>query len=110
MTSPSPPSCRWSWSGAARPAPRPRPRGGPQRAAPAPPRGADLGGDRSERFPDAVPGVIPKPFLEKEERIVRSRYAILLAIAAVLVGALVYSGCGGDDEGSNTGSTQSNAA
>ncbi len=40
----------------------------------------------------------------------RSRYAILLAIAAVLVGALVYSGCGGDDEGSNTGSTQTNAA
>jgi multiple sugar transport system substrate-binding protein len=29
---------------------------------------------------------------------VRSRYAIVLAIAAVLVGALVYSGCGGDDE------------
>jgi multiple sugar transport system substrate-binding protein len=48
--------------------------------------------------------------LEKEERIVRSRYAILLAIAAVLVGALVYSGCGGDDESSNTGSTTSNAA
>ena len=60
--------------------------------------GCDLGGDRSEEVPDAVPGVIPKPFLEKEERIVRSRYAILLAIAAVLVGALVYSGCGGDDE------------
>ena len=40
----------------------------------------------------------------------RSRYAIVLAIAAVLVGALVYSGCGGDDEASNTGSTQSNAA
>ena len=41
----------------------------------------------------------------------RSRYAILLSIAAVLVGALVYSGCGGDDEGSSTGSsTQSNAA
>jgi multiple sugar transport system substrate-binding protein len=33
---------------------------------------------------------------------VRSRYAIVLAIAAVLVGALVYTGCGGDDE--NTGS------
>jgi multiple sugar transport system substrate-binding protein len=33
---------------------------------------------------------------------VRSRYAILLAIAAVLVGALVYSGCGGDDEGSSS--------
>jgi multiple sugar transport system substrate-binding protein len=48
--------------------------------------------------------------LEKEERIVRSRYATLLAIAAVLVGALVYSGCGGDDEASNTGGTQSNAA
>jgi multiple sugar transport system substrate-binding protein len=40
--------------------------------------------------------------LEKEERIVRSRYAIVLAIAAVLVGALVYSGCGGDDNSSSS--------
>jgi multiple sugar transport system substrate-binding protein len=48
--------------------------------------------------------------LEKEERIVRSRYAILLSIAAVLVGALVYSGCGGDDNSSDTGGTQTNAA
>jgi multiple sugar transport system substrate-binding protein len=38
---------------------------------------------------------------------VRSRYAILLAIASVLVGALVYSGCGGDDEGSNASSNSS---
>jgi multiple sugar transport system substrate-binding protein len=45
--------------------------------------------------------------LEKEERIVRSRYAILLAIAAVLVGALVYSGCGGDDNSSNSSSSSS---
>jgi multiple sugar transport system substrate-binding protein len=45
--------------------------------------------------------------LEKEERIVRSRYAILLAIAAVLVGALVYSGCGGDDNSSNSSSNSS---
>jgi multiple sugar transport system substrate-binding protein len=44
--------------------------------------------------------------LEKEERIVRSRYAILLTIASVLVGALVYSGCGGDDGGTNQSSTQ----
>jgi multiple sugar transport system substrate-binding protein len=36
----------------------------------------------------------------------RSRYAILLTIASVLVGALVYSGCGGDDGGSNQSSTQ----
>jgi multiple sugar transport system substrate-binding protein len=48
--------------------------------------------------------------LEKEERIVRSRYAILLAIAAVLVGALVYSGCGGDDEGSDNQSSNTQAA
>jgi multiple sugar transport system substrate-binding protein len=41
---------------------------------------------------------------------VRSRYAILLAIAAVLVGALVYSGCGGDDESSNSSSTTDKAA
>ena len=41
----------------------------------------------------------------------RSRYAIVLAIAAVLVGALVYTGCGGDDGGSkqSTG-TQDHAA
>jgi multiple sugar transport system substrate-binding protein len=45
--------------------------------------------------------------LEKEERIVRSRYAILLAIAAVLVGALVYSGCGGDDDSSSGSSSKS---
>jgi multiple sugar transport system substrate-binding protein len=32
---------------------------------------------------------------------VRSRYAIVLSIAAVLVGALVYTGCGGDDENNN---------
>jgi multiple sugar transport system substrate-binding protein len=38
---------------------------------------------------------------------VRSRYAILLAIAAVLVGALVYSGCGGDDNGSSSSSSKS---
>jgi multiple sugar transport system substrate-binding protein len=30
---------------------------------------------------------------------------MLLAIAAILVGALVYSGCGGDDESSNSGSS-----
>jgi multiple sugar transport system substrate-binding protein len=36
---------------------------------------------------------------------VRSRYAILLAIAAVLVGALVYSGCGGDDSSSSNSSS-----
>jgi multiple sugar transport system substrate-binding protein len=42
---------------------------------------------------------------------VRSRYTILLAIAAVLVGALVYTGCGGDDEGSKSSSnTQGQAA
>jgi multiple sugar transport system substrate-binding protein len=42
---------------------------------------------------------------------VRSRYAIVLAIAAVLVGALVYSGCGGDDDSSNAKSdTQGQAA
>jgi multiple sugar transport system substrate-binding protein len=33
---------------------------------------------------------------------VRSRYTILLAIAAVLVGALVYTGCGGDDDSSSS--------
>jgi multiple sugar transport system substrate-binding protein len=48
--------------------------------------------------------------LEKEERIVRNRYAIVLAIAAVLVGALVYSGCGGDDSSSNSSSSNSQAA
>jgi multiple sugar transport system substrate-binding protein len=38
---------------------------------------------------------------------VRSRYAIVLAIAAVLVGALVYSGCGGDDDSSSNSGTKS---
>jgi len=38
---------------------------------------------------------------------VRSRYTIVLAIIAVLVGALVYSGCGGDDDdGANEPSGQ----
>ena len=36
----------------------------------------------------------------------RSRYSIALAIIAVLVGALVYSGCGGDDEPANEPSGQ----
>jgi multiple sugar transport system substrate-binding protein len=44
--------------------------------------------------------------LEKEERIVRSKYSIAIAIIAVLVGALVYSGCGGDDETANEPSGQ----
>ena len=35
----------------------------------------------------------------------RSRYAIVLAIAAVLVGALVYTGCGGDDENTSSNSS-----
>ena len=35
----------------------------------------------------------------------RSRYTILLAIAAVLVGALVYTGCGGDDDSSSSNSS-----
>ena len=40
-----------------------------------------------------------------------SRFAIVLAIAAVLVGALVYSGCGGDDDdSSSTTGTTANAA
>jgi multiple sugar transport system substrate-binding protein len=39
------------------------------------------------------------------------RYAILLSIAAVLVGALVYSGCGGDDDATkSSSSTNTNAA
>jgi multiple sugar transport system substrate-binding protein len=38
---------------------------------------------------------------------VRSRYAIVLAIASVLVGALVYSGCGGDDDSSSNSGTKS---
>jgi multiple sugar transport system substrate-binding protein len=38
---------------------------------------------------------------EEEERIVSSRFAVVaLAIAALFAGALVYSGCGDDDEGS----------
>jgi multiple sugar transport system substrate-binding protein len=44
---------------------------------------------------------------------VRSRYAIVLAIAAVLVGALVYTGCGGDDDSTSnnpSSSTDSQAA
>jgi multiple sugar transport system substrate-binding protein len=41
---------------------------------------------------------------------VRSKYAIVLAIAAVLVGALVYSGCGGDDSSSDNSSSNSQAA
>jgi multiple sugar transport system substrate-binding protein len=41
---------------------------------------------------------------------VRSRYAIVLAIAAVLVGALVYSGCGGDDESNNPAPSSSDQA
>jgi len=36
---------------------------------------------------------------------VRSRYAIVLAIAAVLVGALVYTGCGGDDDSTSNNSS-----
>jgi multiple sugar transport system substrate-binding protein len=48
--------------------------------------------------------------LEKEERIVRSKYAIVLAIAAVLVGALVYSGCGGDDSSSDNSSSNTGQA
>jgi multiple sugar transport system substrate-binding protein len=35
---------------------------------------------------------------------VRSRYSIVLAIAAVLVGALVYTGCGGDDDSTSNSS------
>ena len=35
----------------------------------------------------------------------RSRYTILLAIAAVLVGALVYTGCGGDDDSTSSNSS-----
>ena len=34
----------------------------------------------------------------------RSRYSIVLAIAAVLVGALVYTGCGGDDDSTSNSS------
>jgi multiple sugar transport system substrate-binding protein len=34
---------------------------------------------------------------------VRSRYAVALAIAAVLVGALVYAGCGDDDDTGGSG-------
>jgi multiple sugar transport system substrate-binding protein len=43
---------------------------------------------------------------------VRSRYTIVLAIAAVLVGALVYTGCGGDDDSTSNSSanTDSQAA
>jgi multiple sugar transport system substrate-binding protein len=43
---------------------------------------------------------------------VRSRYSIVLAIAAVLVGALVYTGCGGDDDSTSNSSanTDSQAA
>ena len=37
----------------------------------------------------------------------RSRYAIVLAIAAVLVGALVYTGCGGDDDSTSNNSSSS---
>ena len=42
----------------------------------------------------------------------RSRYTIVLAIAAVLVGALVYTGCGGDDDSTSNSSanTDSQAA
>ena len=41
----------------------------------------------------------------------RSRFAIVaMAIAAMLVGALVYSGCGGDDEDSGGSSTNGQAA
>ena len=40
----------------------------------------------------------------------RSKYAIVLAIAAVLVGALVYSGCGGDDSSGDNSSSNSQAA
>ena len=35
----------------------------------------------------------------------RSKYAIVFAIAALLVGALVFAGCGGDDSSSNSSST-----
>jgi multiple sugar transport system substrate-binding protein len=41
---------------------------------------------------------------------VRSRYTVALAIIAVLVGALVYSGCGGDDETANKSNDQGQAA
>jgi multiple sugar transport system substrate-binding protein len=42
---------------------------------------------------------------------VRSRYTVVLAIAAVLVGALVFTGCGGDDEsGTPSSSSQDRAA
>jgi multiple sugar transport system substrate-binding protein len=42
---------------------------------------------------------------------VRSRFAIVaLAIAAVLVGALVYSGCGGDDDDNGATGNQGGAA
>jgi multiple sugar transport system substrate-binding protein len=37
---------------------------------------------------------------------VRSRYTIVLAIAAVLVGALVYTGCGGDDDSTSNSSAK----
>jgi multiple sugar transport system substrate-binding protein len=40
---------------------------------------------------------------------VRSRNAIVLAIAALLVGALVYSGCGGDDSSSTSSSSKSDS-
>jgi multiple sugar transport system substrate-binding protein len=41
---------------------------------------------------------------------VRSKYAVALAIAAVLVGALVFAGCGGDDSSSNNSSSNGQAA
>jgi multiple sugar transport system substrate-binding protein len=40
---------------------------------------------------------------------VRNRNAIVLAIAALLVGALVYSGCGGDDSSSTSSSSKSDS-
>jgi multiple sugar transport system substrate-binding protein len=58
-----------------------------------------------------VPRAVPKSFSEEEERIVRSKFAVVaLAIAAVLVGALAFAGCGGDDEDSGSSGSQGQAA
>ena len=73
-----------------------------------------LGGDGGDAFPAESDVQYQNRFwnVSKEERIVRSRFAIVaMAIAAVLVGALVYSGCGGDDDdSSSTTGTTTNAA
>ena len=78
---------------------QPRPAGGAGPAVGPPDREHRPRGSRSKPA-DAVPdGTTKIVFRGGEERIVRSRFALVaLAIAAILVGALAFAGCGGDDE------------